>query len=268
MSATPRVILGSDTLARKWWLDKNTGTHAVPVWTPVGGISDFKFSESKTFQDNSDYDSGGAKSQGTTAYEWSIECKLQRKVTHADPLIHDPGQESIRTGCKRSTGIANVGEFRWYEMNVNDAGTVIGPAVEAYTGLAVMQWGNAGGAMDALDTVSVELKGQGAYVDITHPEGAATIPVLYSVSPAIGIQAGMTLHKLVGKGFMLNGVDNVTAATGVKLGGAGGTASGYWIVESDNVLYFVAPAVAAGAKAVVVYNAVGVSTVTTSIQIT
>ena len=64
MSATPRVVLGADTLARKWWLDKNTGTHDAPVWTPVGGISDFKFSETKTFQENSDYDSGGAKSQG------------------------------------------------------------------------------------------------------------------------------------------------------------------------------------------------------------
>ena len=122
--------------------------------------------------------------------------------------------------------------------------------------------------MDALDTVSVELKGRGAYTDITHPEGAAVVPVLYSVDPAVGIQAGGTLHKLIGKGFMLNGVDNIAASTGIKLGGSGGTAATHWITESDNIVYFIAPAVAAGAKAVVVYNAVGISAVTVNIQIT
>ena len=268
MSATARVVLGADTLARKWWFDKNAGTHAAPNWLPVGGVTDFKFSETKTFQEGSDYDSGGAKSQAVTAYEWGITCKLQRKVTAADPLIHDPGQESIRTACKRTTGLANVIECRWYEMNIDDDGDVIGPAVEAYQGYLCAQWAEDGGPMDALDTVSIDLKGRGAYADITHPEGAAVVPVLYSVSPAVGIQAGGTLHKLMGKGFMLNGVDNIVASTGIKLGGSGGTASAHWITESDNIVYFIAPAVAAGTKAVVVYNAVGISTVTVNIVVT
>jgi hypothetical protein len=267
MSATPRVVLGADTLARKWWLDVNTGTHAAPAWAPVGGVSDFKFSETKTFQEDSDYDSGGAKSKSATAYEWSIECKLRRKVTAADPLIHDPGQEAIRTACKRTTGLANVVEVRWYEMNVDDDGDVIGPAAEAYQGYTVAQWAEDGGPMDALDTVSVQLQGRGAYADITHPEGAAVVPVLYSVSPAVGVTAGGTLHKLTGKGFMLNGVDDVVASTGIKLGGSGGTAATHWIVESDNVLYFVAPAITSGTKAVVVYNSVGISTVTVNVVI-
>lgn len=261
MAATARVVLGADTLARKWWLDINNGTHAAPSWLPVGGVSDFKFAETKTFQPDSDYDSGGADSQAATAYAWDITCKLQRKVTAADPTIYDPGQEKIRTTCKRSTGIANVLEARWYEENINDAGAIVGPKIEAYQGYITGQWAPDGGAMDALDTISVTFNGRGAYADIAHPDAGQAVPIVYSVSPATGPAAGGTLVVIHGVGFMLAGVDDLVAAAfaGVKFGTT--PVAKAWITESDSVVYAITPAVGAGGVSVKCTNSIGASTV-------
>lgn len=252
MSAPARTVLGADTLARKWFLDKNTGTHAAPTWTPVGGISNFKFIETKSFQDDSDYDSGGAKSQSATAYEWSLEFTLQRKVKAADATAYDTGQEAVRTQCKRTTGIANRGEYRWYEMNVDDDGDVIGPTTEAYQGYVGAQWGEDGGAMDALDTVSVMMPGQGGYADITHPEAAAQDAIVYSVVPATDVAAGGALVVINGANFFLAGAADVTDVD------FGAVACTVFTVLSDNQIAAVVPA-GTGSVNVVVTNSVGAS---------
>ena len=261
MSHVDRTALAASTVNRKWFLDVNTGNYAVPTWTPVNGIMEFKGAKEITLQDDSDWDGAGWKSSVATALAWTLEFKVKRAPTVAVSTAYDVGQEALRT-YSDIEGIGNKADVRFFEV------TASGPIAEAYRGYAVVSWSPDGGGSDATDTVSVTLTGIGTRNAIAHPDYTAVVPTILSVTPATGLQAGGTVHKIVGTGFFLNGVDNVAATTGVKVGGAGGTASPSWITASDNVIYFVLPAVDSGAKAVVVYNAVGVSTVTKNIQIT
>ena len=162
MAVTARSPLGGSTTARKWWLDINTGTAAAPVWTGVHGITEFKPNLEPTLQDDSDFDSGGDKSQTVTARAWSLDLKLARKVTLALATAYDPGQEAIRLASE-NIGTANSLSVRFYEMEP------AGPRVEAYSGRAAVSWTPDGGAMDALDMVSVSLSGQGKRTAIAHP---------------------------------------------------------------------------------------------------
>ncbi len=261
MSHVDRTALAATTINRKWFLDVNTNSYAVPTWTPVNGIMEFMGAKEVTLQDDSDMDGVGWKSSTATALAWSLEFKVKRAPTVAVGTAYDTGQEALRTYSDLE-GTANKADVRFFEV------TASGPIAEAYRGYCVVSWSPDGGGMDATDTVTVTLTGIGARTAITHPDGTAVVPTLLSVSPAVGIQAGGTLHKLIGTGFFLAGVDNIVASTGIKLGGSGGTAMPYWRTESDNIVYFVAPAITAGTKAVVVYNAVGISTVTVNIVIT
>jgi hypothetical protein len=163
MASTTKVPLGAATLNRKWYLDVNDGSHAAPDWVGVFGVSDFKAGKEPSLQEDSDFDSGGWKSSTVSALAWSLELKLERKVTVADPTAYDPGQEILREASD-NMGVTNTVEVRWYE--VTDAG----PAVEAYQGYAAVSWNPDGGNMEALDTVSVTLTGQGARNVITHPD--------------------------------------------------------------------------------------------------
>lgn len=250
MPATTKVPLGAGTLNRKWYLDVNTGTHAAPTWVGVFGVEEFKPSLEPTLQDDADFDSGGYKSSAITAIGWSLGMKLARKVQAASATAYDAGQEVLRA-ASALMGIGNRVEVRWYEM------TASGPKVEAYTGYAAVSWSPDGGAMDALDTVSVTLTGQGARTAITHPDGAAVVPVLYSVSPATAGTAGGSLHHLYGTGFFAAGVADVQSmAIGV-------TNVPTFMVLSDNELVWVSPAKVAGPFVVTVTNTVGVSTTAT-----
>lgn len=245
MPATARVPLGAATLNRKWWLDINSGTYGAPTWLPVDGISDFKASRENTLQDDSDFDSEGAKSSAATAYGWSVECKLQRKVTVASAVVYDPGQEAIRAAAN-GLGLSNVVDIRWYEM------TSGGPTVEAWRGYAVASFAEDGGAMDALDTVSVVLTGKGARTPITHPEGApSAVPTISLLNPYTDVAAGGEMVMISGTGFI-----GTVATTGVKFGA---TNADDWVVLSDNVIVAIAPAHAAGSVNVTVTNATGVS---------
>jgi len=163
MPATTKTPLGASTLVRKWWLDVNAGTHDTPTWTAVNGMLEFKPTLEHTLQDDSDFDSEGYKSSTATAIAWSIETKLARKVTVADATAYDTGQEMLRTASEE-LGVGNTVEIRWYEMEDE------GPREEAYQGYAAVSWSPDGGEMDALDTVTVTLTGQGKRTSITHPD--------------------------------------------------------------------------------------------------
>lgn len=162
MAVTARTPLGASTVNRHWYLDVNTGTTAAPVWTGVHGITEFKNALSPTLQDDSDFDSGGDKSKTVTAREWMVEGKLARKVTLATATAYDPGQEALRLASEE-IGQANSVQVRYYEM------TTGGPRTEAYSGRAAVTWSPDGGAMDALNTVSFTLDGQGRRTLIAHP---------------------------------------------------------------------------------------------------
>jgi len=162
MPATTKVPLGASTLIRKWYVDVNTGTTAVPVWTGVFGIGEFKSGQDDSLQDDADFDSDGWKSQTKTAAAWSLELKLARKVRVALATAYDPGQEKLRAASMEA-GTANTVEVRWYEM------TTAGPRVESFQGFAAVSWSPDGGDMEALDMVSVTLTGQGKRNATTHP---------------------------------------------------------------------------------------------------
>lgn len=156
------MALGASTLVRKWRLEVNTGTTAAPTWTRVYGMTEFQPALEPTLQDDSDFDSDGYKSQSVTAQAWSCSLKVSRKTVDGAPTTYDPGQEELRE-ASQSMGVANTREVRFYEMEPS------GPRVEAYQGLVAVSWSPDGGAMDALDLVSVALTGQGKRNAIAHP---------------------------------------------------------------------------------------------------
>jgi len=171
-------ILGAPTLVRKWVLDVNDeaggGTYAVPDWVRLYGHSEFQPAFEPSMQDDSDCDTDtGAKSQIASAYSWSIVTKVLRKVLSSDPTQYDPGQEILRAIGQAQIGLSNVADIRFYEMNTDGAGEIVGPAGEAWRGFAAVQWSPDGGNMEALDMVSVTLYGRGDCDPIEHPYAGA-----------------------------------------------------------------------------------------------
>lgn len=224
-----RVPLGASTTARKWYVDCYDPA-APTVIVPVFGMVEFKpLPSDPTLQDDSDLDSGGYKSSTVTALAWGGSGKLARKTQASNQTAYDPGQEILRKAAKK-IGTGNRVKVRVYEMEPN------GPRVEAYEGFVAVSWSPDGGAMDALDQVSFTLTGQGAPVDIVHPEGQVAVPAIASVLPA-GAAAGATI-AIEGSGFT-----GITGATGVKIGA---TNAASYNVLSDNTILAVMPAGAAG----------------------
>jgi hypothetical protein len=134
-----------------------------PVWTVVRGRTDFKPGVDSTLQEDSDMDSSGWKSQTRTAAAWTLALKLVRKGlagAGAGQTSYDPGQEALRIAGD-AVGPANSVSVRWFKL-----GSV---RTEAYQGFAAVSWSPDGGGMDGLDTVSVDLTGQGPRVSIAHP---------------------------------------------------------------------------------------------------
>lgn len=230
-----RAPLGASTTNRKWWLDiEDPAAPGIPV--AVFGISEFKFKPTEaTQQDDSDFDGRGFKSSTVTAQTWGGEGKLMRKTKRSDPTRYDEGQEILRKTA-RKMGAANSLKVRVYEMEPE------GPRVEAYSGYCLVTWSPDGGGMDALDSVSFALVGQGECAEIAHPEGVTAAPVIASVLPS-GAAAGATV-AIEGSHFT-----GVTGAAGVKFGATNATS---YNVLSDGTILAVLPAGAAGSAPVTV----------------
>ena len=165
MTATTKAPLGATTTNRKWYLDVNTGTKAAPVWTGVFGITEFTPKIEGSLQSDADFDGEGWGSEVNTLNKWSNEGKVKRAATAAEPTAYDPGQEKLRLAAGK-TGVANVVECRWYEMEDG------GPRVEAYSGDAAVTWTEDGGGVEALSFASFVLTGRGKRVEIEHPDTA------------------------------------------------------------------------------------------------
>jgi len=258
MAHVNKTPLAADTLNRKWFCDVNTGTYGSPTWISINGMLDFKASRDNTMQDDSDFDSDGAKSSTATAYSWSATTKLKRAVTVASATAYDAGQEVLRA-ASLYLGTQNRVDIRFYEV------TTSGPVSEAWRGYAAVAWSEDGGGMDALDTVSCTLTGQGALTAITHPDYAAAVPIVYSCTPNTGIAtAGGTLVHIVGVNFFLSGVDDIVATTGVALEAHSFST---WNTVDDQNIWGVTPAETAGASTVLVTNSTGVCTVTVDVTV-
>jgi hypothetical protein len=251
MAHVDRTALAATTLNRKWYLDVDTNVPSSPTWTAVNGIMEFKGAKEATTQDDSDWDGSGWKSSVVTALSWSLEFKVKRAPTSAVATAYDTGQEKLRAYSDLK-GTSNMAYVRWYEV------TASGPIAEAYSGYASVSWSPDGGGMDALDTVTVTLTGIGARTAITHPDAAAVVPTTTSVTPSTGSTAGGELVKIVGTGFFADGEDDVVETTGVQFGSDNSTD---WFTDTDNIIWAITPAHAAGAVDVKVTNATGASTV-------
>jgi hypothetical protein len=254
MGSTVKVPLGGATYNRKWYMDVNTGTYAAPTWTGVFGVVEFKPKFTPSQENDSDFDHGGAKLSTVSAYEWGVDLKLDRKTKAADATAYDVGQEVLRA-ASNLLGDSNKVDIRYYEV------TSGGPKVQAYRGYVGVVWDDDGGNMEAKSYVSVTLFPKSERTAITHPDAAGVVPVLYSVSPAVGVQAGGTQHVLTGSGFFAAGV---AAVASMKLGV---TDVPTFSVLNDNQLVFVAPAKAAGPFVIYVTNGTGES-VTATVTIT
>lgn len=150
------------SLARKWRLEVNTSATETPTWVQVKGVTNLTPALAATTQATDDYDSDGWGGDEKTMLKWSLAVQLLRKgVDEATP---DPGQEALRAKATQF-GVAGTAHLRWYDRNA-------GP--EAYEGFANVSWEPGGGGTADLESVTVNLTGKGARLDITNP---ATEPV-------------------------------------------------------------------------------------------
>lgn len=165
MAIIARVPLGPSVLNKRWYLDVDTGTTpGTPVWTPVNGLTEFKYNVETESQDDSDFDSDGWGGETNTAAAWSIEAKVRRAPTKLTPTAYDAGQEFLR--LKNDVlGPDGTAMVRWYEVN-----GATGPKVEAYEGTVSVAWSLDGGDNKGLDRASLTLKGQGKPTKIIHPD--------------------------------------------------------------------------------------------------
>lgn len=243
MPASVRTPLGASTTQRKWQLDVNTGTKAVPIWIPVDGMTGFNPGRTPGMQEDSDFDGEGFESSTKTSEAWQASLSVRRGVQAASSTSYDPGQEFLRLKSEGKFGVANAAEIRYYEMEPG------GPRVQAYQGTAAVGWSENDGDMKALSMAAVTLTGQGKLNVITHPDTVPSVPVVVSVLPATAGTAGGTLATIKG--------DNFTGVTAVTVGGTAATSR---VVVDDETLVIVVPAHAAGSAIVVVTNVTGPST--------
>lgn len=117
----------------------------------------------------------------------------------------------------------------------------------SFTTNLVITPGAIGGTVNTFNEATVNLGCTGKPVRVP---GVPAVPIVNLASPVSGPIAGGTLVKVTGKGF--------TGTTAVAFGAV---AAPLFQIESDSVLYVVAPAAAAGAKPVKVTNATGPATV-------
>ncbi len=164
MTLPIRTELAASTTNRKWYVDVSPDG---ATWTPLMGITENNLApDDATWQDDSDVDGGGARSQTKSAFAWGGAVTVRRAPTAATPTAYDPGQELCRKAAIGKTGPANSLFVRWYEMEDG------GPREEAYSGRAGVQWAAGGGGMDALSRATITFQGQGALSQITHPDPA------------------------------------------------------------------------------------------------
>lgn len=229
-----RTPLGASTVNRHWYVDVQDPA-APGVWVPVMGITDYKPMPSDPgLQDDSDFDGGGWTSSTNTKLSTGGSGKVARKTLANSAVTYDPGQEILRKAAL-GLGPANRVLCRVYEMEPN------GPRVVAYQFYAAVSWAPDGGGMDALDSVSFTLTGQGPATPITHPSGDTATAVITGFG-ASGKAAGATLT--------IRGI-YFTGATAAQVTFNGVAATSIEVVD-DGTLNAVLPAGAAGQTPVVV----------------
>ena len=146
------------SLARRWRLDVNIGTVAVPNWTLVPGVTEFQPTMPPNIEDASSYDSDGWQENVKTGQSWEVDVTFNRKINDQTE-VYNVAHEKLRTVAFASGSASEVG-VRWYDRN---------GLPEAYQGVALVTWEPQGGEYTALDQISVTLTGTGQLAMITNP---------------------------------------------------------------------------------------------------
>ncbi|MFP8960037.1 phage tail tube protein [Streptomyces nanhaiensis] len=146
------------SLARRWRLEINMGTEAVPDWQICPGITDFVPNTPPTLQASGEYENGGWGSNTKTAQTWQIVATFNRKKT-ADSTAYSPVHEKLRTAAF-GWGADSKVEVRWFDRE---------GLPEAYQGTGVVTWAPAGGDYTALGSVVATIDGDGPLELIANP---------------------------------------------------------------------------------------------------
>lgn len=96
--------------ARDWTFEINTGTVAVPVWTPVGGINSWSHSPTKNDTDTTTFDDDGRLSHMPISRSDAFGLEGLYSEDPADGT-RDAGQEAIEAAAA-AVGTAGLKQFR------------------------------------------------------------------------------------------------------------------------------------------------------------
>lgn len=190
-------------LQRKWRWQVNTGSTAVKVWTTVIGLENFAFVPTPVIQEDDDYEADGWQGDEVTALKWAISATVKQKGD-VDTIQPNAAHERLR----QASLFLLYPDQKVVEMRVYDR--FGGP--EAFELTGYVNRTPSGGGMTDLEKVQYEIGPHSSSpqaVQITNPILApAPVPIVASVSPASGPDAGGTAVFVTGANF--DGVTGVT----------------------------------------------------------
>ncbi|MFD3790776.1 phage tail tube protein [Streptomyces cyaneofuscatus] len=145
-------------LARRWRIEVNTGTTAVPDWKLCPGVTSFQPAAEPNIEDSSDYDSDGWAGNTKTGQAWELSLTINRKVKET-AKTYNAVHEALRMASFAYGGASQV-HVRYMDRR---------GLPEAYEGRALVTWAPSGGEYTALDQVEVTLTGDGPLLPIENP---------------------------------------------------------------------------------------------------
>ena len=83
-------------LARRWRLEINMGTVAVPDWQLCPAITEFQWTAEPNLEDDTSYDTDGWGESTKTGQDWEVEVTFNRKAS-PDSTVYSTVHEAIRT---------------------------------------------------------------------------------------------------------------------------------------------------------------------------
>ena len=222
-----------NALARKYKLQVSADGIS---WLNVAGLNDLNPDENPTIQGADTYDTNGFNAFEKTMTGWTIDIKFIRPIVAS---VYDPGQELLRA-TRFQFGTAARVYVRWFDRN---------GAVDAYSGLALVDWNPSKTGVADIEEVAVKFTGDGILSPITNPYNVAAVPIITGITPT-GQGAAMSV-AIYGQNFT-----GLIATTGVKFGGTNATS---FTLQNDGLITAVLPAGSAGLITVLVTNATGPS---------
>ena len=145
------------TLARDWAVQVEDDDGE---WVFVLGLSQFAPTTDKTKQDDGDINSGGAKSQLSTAIGFNIECSGLRKGSLAgSDLTPDPGQEILRAKGEE-IGYKSIARLRYWRSDA---------LPDAFEANYDVDWKDGTEDKEGLQSFTVTLTGRGRRTKIAKP---------------------------------------------------------------------------------------------------